>query len=86
MPSVLSNSDLELLYLQTVEGATGNYLVDCRSQVYGTDQFSYFSGLSGLIPMNLYSLADHKYAYYDDGSGGSLSDAQRRFWLLALGL
>ena len=58
MPSI---ADLEYAYLGN-QGATGT-LADRRSQIYG-DQFAYFSARSGLTPVNLYSLIDHKYAYY----------------------
>ena len=76
MPSI---ADLEYAYLGSL-GATGT-LADRRLQIYG-DQFAYFSALSGLTPANLYSLTDHKYAYYSTQTGttGSLADVQSTFW------
>ena len=78
-----SNADLEYAYLGS-QGATGT-LADRRSQVYGADQFDYFSARSGLTPANLYSLADHQYAYYSTQTGttGSLADVQSTFWSAA---
>ena len=80
MPSI---ADLEYAYLGSL-GATGT-LADRRSQIYGADQFAYFSARSGLTPANLYSLTDHKYAYYSTQTGttGSLSDVQSTFWGIA---
>lgn len=79
MPSI---ADLEYAYLGNL-GATGT-LADRRLQIYG-DQFAYFSALSGLTPANLYSLTDHKYAYYSTQTGttGSLADVQSTFWRAA---
>ena len=79
-----SNADLEYAYLGSL-GATGT-LADRRLQIYG-DQFAYFSALSGLTPANLYSLADHQYAYYSAGvRTGSLADVKQGFWAAALGI
>lgn len=64
----LSNQDLELLYLSTVKGAVGPTLDDARLQVYGDNELSYFAALSGLTPLESYSLADHMYAYYSNGA------------------
>lgn len=79
MPSL---ADLEYAYLGTL-GATGT-LADRRLQIYG-DQFTYFSTRSGLAPASLYSLTDHKYAYYSTQTGttGSLADVQSTFWSAA---
>ena len=80
-----SNADLEYAYLGSL-GATGS-LSDRRAQIYGTDQFAYFSARSGLTPVILYSLADHQYAYYAAGArSGSLADVKQGFWAAALGL
>ena len=75
-----SNVDLEYAYLASL-GATGT-LADRRLQIYGADQFAYFSARSGLTPANRYSLNDHKYAYYSTQTGttGSLADVQSTFW------
>lgn len=73
-----SNADLEHAYLGN-QGATST-LADRRLQIYGADQFAYFSARSGLTPANLYSLADHQYAYYSAGvRTGSLADVQSTF-------
>ncbi len=79
MPSI---ADLEYAYLGSL-GATGT-LADRRLQIYG-DQFAYFSARSGLTPANLYSLADHQYAYYSTQTGttGSLADVQSTLWSAA---
>lgn len=79
MPSI---ADLEYAYLGSL-GAAGT-LADRRLQIYG-DQFAYFSALSGLTPASLYSLTDHKYAYYSTQTGttGSLADVQSTFWSAA---
>ena len=80
-----SNVDLEYAYLGS-QGATGT-LADRRSQIYGADQFAYFSARSGLTPANRYSLADHQYAYYAAAvRTGSLADVKQGFWAAALGL
>lgn len=51
-------ADLEYAYLGTL-GATGTTLIDRRSQVYTPNTFAYWSGLSGLVPAQSYSLTDH---------------------------
>jgi hypothetical protein len=76
-----SLADLEFAYLGSL-GAAGT-LNDRRRAIYGANQHAYFGALSGLTPTRLYSLNDHKLAYYRTQSGlaiGSLADCQREFW------
>ncbi len=60
MPSI---ADLEYAYLGSL-GATGLSLADRRAQIYTPSEWDYFSSRSGLTPVTLYSLNDHKVAYY----------------------
>jgi chitodextrinase len=77
----LSNADLELLYLTTIEGAAGPSLADAREQIYTPNEHAYFAALSGLSNG---STQDHALAYYrslvspDDLS---LADTARLFWI-----
>lgn len=79
MPSL---ADLEYAYLAS-EGATGRTLADRRLEIYGENEWAYFSALSGLSPATSYSVSDHMLAYYRAQTGlpnAGLSEAMAEFF------
>lgn len=86
-----ASGGVESSYLAKLGAASGP-LSDMRRQIYGSDPFAYFSGLSGLSPAGTYSLNDHKRAYYRNQLGlttapeQSVADLARSFWFSVLGV